>query len=248
MKTMFVGYLLIVLVVSQSNDAFDDVTGSPTVGAQARQQTTQPQQTTTSSQPQTNVAGTQPQNFQFARNNFGETLRGFDMQQLGFPGPFSPMPGNFQPAPITTAPVWQPPANTVADFGSATLPLASRANVNLSEPIQVGSYVQNTIGQDQRVNYQQFVPELDQTCCAAQTPHIAFLEDFERTTQLSNIDYKLFRGRGGPNPGNYLIAPSPLTPWNYHNCRANGRHLWVNGINSNWSPYFRRIYSQTVPV
>lgn len=51
MKSLCIGYFLLVLVVSQSNEAFDDVTGSPTVGGQPRQTIVTQQNTNPQIQP-----------------------------------------------------------------------------------------------------------------------------------------------------------------------------------------------------
>jgi hypothetical protein len=85
------------------------------------------------------------------------------------------------------------------------------------------------------------------TCCASISPAPVeiFKEGFNSTTTLSNVEYKQFKAVGAPNPGNYKIAGSTspsLSPWTYQSC-PNNKHLWVNGINTNWNPFYRRIYS-----
>lgn len=130
--------------------------------------------------------------------------------------------------------------------GSASLPSAPLATgINSSDPMQIATYLQQNIARDLRSDYTQFVDSSTITnCCANFNPTEIFREDFESTTVLNDVDYKQFRGRGAPNPGNYKIASSAypgLSPWTYHSCR--NRHLWVNGINTNWNPFYRRIFS-----
>ena len=115
----------------------------------------------------------------------------------------------------------------------------------MSDPVEIGGYLVGNIASDLRSNFTQFLsPPSRDNCCINQIPIEVFSENFENTTALSNLDYKQFKGQGAPNPGNWKIAgssPSP-SPWSYHRCPSNGKHLWVNGINSNWNPFYRRIF------
>jgi len=63
---------------------------------------------------------------------------------------------------------------------------------------------------------------------------------------LPNVDY--FQQSVAPIPGFYALLASGsagLSPWTYHQCPAGGKHLYVNGMNTNWSPSYRRIYTYT---
>jgi hypothetical protein len=57
---------------------------------------------------------------------------------------------------------------------------------------------------------------------------------------------------GAPIPGYYSLTASGasgLAPWAFHQCPNQGKHLYVNGITTNWNGYYRRIYtySGTLP-
>lgn len=143
-----------------------------------------------------------------------------------------------------TTPFPPPPTPAPKVEGTASLRLAPPAsNINTSDPTSVASYLQANIANDLRSDFSQFVTAKSDSCCLSYNPTLLFNEDFERISVLTDVDYKLFKGRGAPNPGNYRIANSipSLSPWGYHSCKNNS-HLWINGINTNWSPFYRRIF------
>jgi len=78
-------------------------------------------------------------------------------------------------------------------------------------------------------------------CCKS-----PLFENFQTVASLPNVDY--FQQNVAPFPGFYALLASGsagLSPWTYHQCPEGGKHLYVNGMNTNWSPSYRRIYTYT---
>jgi len=80
-------------------------------------------------------------------------------------------------------------------------------------------------------------------CCRSSLPSPLF-ETFQTTTTLSNVDY--YQMSGAPIPGFYSLTASGTTglaPWAFHQCPNEGKHLYVNGIVTNWNGWYRGIYT-----
>lgn len=80
-------------------------------------------------------------------------------------------------------------------------------------------------------------------CCKSSIPD-PFSEKFQTIATLSNVDY--YQTSSTPYPGFYALLASGTTgivPWQYHQCPNDGKHLYVNGMNTNWNPSYRRIFT-----